>query len=669
MAPTTKDAKNMIWSATYSNVPVYEFNVENNHVMRRRLDGWINATQILKVADFDKPARTRILEREVQKGIHEKVQGGYGKYQGTWIPLELGQQLAEKNGVYEKLRPIFDYVPGDVTPPPAPKHTTAASNKPKAPRAPAVRKLAKPQLVPVPRHFNDDNYDNISAQLNDDESPDNSTVVSESMIDEEESIQHGQYSTSRKRRRITEQSSEWARQEEEDTMYSDALLDYFMLQENDVPYTMNPPAIPKGFHIDRSIDDQGHTSLHWAAAMGDIDIVRDLISRGANPNVRNLRGETPLIRACLFANSHEKGTMAKLVHILRNTITVPDHYGGTVFHHVAYTAHSGMKSSRARHYLDVLINKLFETVSKHDAMACLNLRDQRGETALHIAVRHSRRCTRVLQGAGVFSDIPNHNGETVDQFLQKNARQHKKSDQSFFSSSPIPADAVLMNSREHGPKASVTFSFSQDSYQAKASREFSESFNIINQKAYELVQAGEAEILQMQSDLDDAERLLQIASSERAAVRQKTLQLSAMMEDDDMGNLEEEDAALTKEAEAIQEQIQHRAIHNLVRGEEARVVHRPSNGAESEHELNAKSLVALQLWEEQSRRRELTKEVVRCLANEGMSETGEQCKQLMSITLGVHVQDLPGMVDDVLEELEMARSDDKGLEAVDVMVE
>ena len=42
----------------------------------------MNATQILKVAEFDKPQRTRILEREVQKGTHEKVQGGYGKYQG-----------------------------------------------------------------------------------------------------------------------------------------------------------------------------------------------------------------------------------------------------------------------------------------------------------------------------------------------------------------------------------------------------------------------------------------------------------------------------------------------------------------------------------------------------------------------------------------------------------
>ena len=52
-------------------------------VMRRRSDSWLNATQILKVANFDKPQRTRILEREIQKGEHEKVQGGYGKYQGT----------------------------------------------------------------------------------------------------------------------------------------------------------------------------------------------------------------------------------------------------------------------------------------------------------------------------------------------------------------------------------------------------------------------------------------------------------------------------------------------------------------------------------------------------------------------------------------------------------
>lgn len=62
---------------------MYELKLEGDSVMRRRSDDWVNATHILKAAGFDKPARTRILEREVQKGVHEKVQGGYGKYQGT----------------------------------------------------------------------------------------------------------------------------------------------------------------------------------------------------------------------------------------------------------------------------------------------------------------------------------------------------------------------------------------------------------------------------------------------------------------------------------------------------------------------------------------------------------------------------------------------------------
>ena len=70
--------------------------------MRRRVDDYINATHILKCAGFDKPARTRILEREVQKGVHEKVQGGYGKYQGMEkIALDLTGGKRVEKGILE----------------------------------------------------------------------------------------------------------------------------------------------------------------------------------------------------------------------------------------------------------------------------------------------------------------------------------------------------------------------------------------------------------------------------------------------------------------------------------------------------------------------------------------------------------------------------------------
>jgi hypothetical protein len=54
---------------------------------------------------------------------------------GTWVPLEKGEELAVRNNVYERVRPIFEFVPGNDSPPPAPKHTT---NKPKVPKKPAV---------------------------------------------------------------------------------------------------------------------------------------------------------------------------------------------------------------------------------------------------------------------------------------------------------------------------------------------------------------------------------------------------------------------------------------------------------------------------------------------------------------------------------------------------
>jgi ankyrin repeat protein len=78
-------------------------------VMRRRNDGWLNATQILKIAGVDKGKRTKVLEKEILTGEHEKVQGGYGKYQGTWISYRRGREFCRQYGVEDVLRPLLDY--------------------------------------------------------------------------------------------------------------------------------------------------------------------------------------------------------------------------------------------------------------------------------------------------------------------------------------------------------------------------------------------------------------------------------------------------------------------------------------------------------------------------------------------------------------------------------
>ncbi|KAI5970409.1 MBP1 [Candida margitis] len=155
-----------IYSATYSNVPVFEYVTSEGPIMRRKGDSWINATHILKIAKLPKAKRTRILEKDVQTGVHEKVQGGYGKYQGTYVPLKLGEVIARNYDVYDTLKPIFDfeYIEGKTeSPPPAPKHNHASAlniakrqaslqkkdlqakqpKQPKPPKQPKIKRLGE----------------------------------------------------------------------------------------------------------------------------------------------------------------------------------------------------------------------------------------------------------------------------------------------------------------------------------------------------------------------------------------------------------------------------------------------------------------------------------------------------------------------------------------------
>lgn len=62
--------------------------------------------------------------------------------------MQKGKELAERNGVYEKLRPLFEYQAGAISPPQAPKHTTAASNKTRPPlkTAPRTKKITSAHL-------------------------------------------------------------------------------------------------------------------------------------------------------------------------------------------------------------------------------------------------------------------------------------------------------------------------------------------------------------------------------------------------------------------------------------------------------------------------------------------------------------------------------------------
>ncbi|KAJ3239905.1 hypothetical protein HDU77_011213 [Chytriomyces hyalinus] len=103
-------ASEAITPATYSGVHVLQqMDSYGQPVMRRAKDDYINATQVLRAAGFPKTQRTKILERDISGGVHEKVQGGFHMFQGTWVPLDTAIKLARKHGVHELLAPLFEF--------------------------------------------------------------------------------------------------------------------------------------------------------------------------------------------------------------------------------------------------------------------------------------------------------------------------------------------------------------------------------------------------------------------------------------------------------------------------------------------------------------------------------------------------------------------------------
>ncbi|KAH0156339.1 apses-domain-containing protein, partial [Aureobasidium melanogenum] len=639
-----------IYSATYSNVPVYEFNIEGNHVMRRRSDNWINATHILKVADFDKPTRTRILEREVQKGTHEKVQGGYGKYQGTWIPLPEGRQLAERNRVLDKLRPIFDFVPGDRSPPPAPKHTTAAS-KPRANRKPVNR-------VPALSHISED-----VEMYHHSETPDNVTVASESYIDD--------YSYPQDSRKRKHPDDEMSLADQHHQLWADELLDYFMVLENPNDPFQPPPIPPSDIDLDRPIDEKGHTAMHWAAAMGDLAVVKDLIGRGANINAVSNNGETPLMRAVIFTNNYDKSTMDRLAGWLVTTVPMVEWFGSTVFHHIAGTTSSKSKYACARYYLDCILSKMAETYSPTDIEHVLNIKDRNGDTAIHIAARNgARKCVRSLIGRHASVTIPNDLGETADDLIISLNRRRRDGRHRAMSSSPFQMDSTSHNtamnldptletpSSNNPLLASAPGNTSIPSKPHHTSEAGSaltnQIFPLLLSKSEKLAAAFDAEINERETDVAEAERVVQVRTAEIESLKKQSMALAMSDQEDEYdARLQRQLGNLVSQCESLIEDEQAADLQHLLRQLSSQMnSNKDMDMNDYQDEGMEKLSLLLSIKRLKDERMALVREVVASQAEAGMGDRQKEYRRLIVGALGVRDEDVDGMLPDIVGELE-----------------
>jgi transcription factor MBP1 len=597
------------------------------------------------------------------------------------VPLDLGRAIAEQHNVLHLLRPLFDFVPGDKSPPPAPKHTTAASTRPKvvkqsvAPkRAPSMccpngfktpypyivnqANRAEPTAAPSQQPSElDEDFDNSSVQLLDEMTP-ISTIASG---DEEEMFESSQLFTgSRKRKRTEDRPNQ---QDQLHMVYADALLDYFV--DSTSPFREQnkmciPPSPPENFQVDRPIDDRGHTALHWAAAMADVDVVKFFIAAGANVDVHSISGETPLMRAVLFTNNYERRTMPKMINDLKSSIPAVDSFGSTVFHHIAATTGSKVKLHAARYYINVICQKMSEDGTADDVSQILDMQDDNGDTALTIAARNgARKCVRALIAYHASPHIQNSAGETADSFI---VELNKTRDELFHQASSSPFQKFDSRLSRHGQlRALSSIQFHVNPHHSETAMAVSQKLApLIMQETEKLASAYDGELMDRERDLHDANRLLENNKSELRMTLQKASEVSAFLEGD--GHVSEAEGEelrqLERQLESVIEISQREHLQRLVENQEID----PScdmqqAGGEmwisTADDILDKLKTAALLLREKDKRRSLISEIVQHASMAGMGERHNDYKRLISKCIDMDVDDVEGALPELLAFLEV----------------
>ena len=164
-----------------------------------------------------------------------------------------------------------------------------------------------------------------------------------------------------------------------------------------------PPDLP----ADLPIDENYHTALHWAAALGRLSIVQAFLNYGADLHLGNNVGETPLIRAILVTNNSDQDAFGRLLELLSPSLRTVDTSGRSVLHHSALVAGVKGRAASARYYLETILVYIARN-EKGQFGDLIDAQDSHGDTALNIAARVGNRAlVRMLLDVGADKFKPN----------------------------------------------------------------------------------------------------------------------------------------------------------------------------------------------------------------------------------------------------------------------
>lgn len=359
---------------------------------------------------------------------------------------------------------------------------------------------------------------------------------------EDDRYDMAQFSTGHRKRKREEMLQDITAQQH--TIYGDELLDYFLLSRNEQPAMRPDP--PTNFQPDWKIDTEGHTALHWASAMGDVEVIKQLKRFGANLASKNTRGETPFMRSVNFTNCYERQSFPMVMKELFSTVDERDYSGCTVIHHAAVMKSGRVTShSCSRYYLENILNKLQETRSGDELQQLLDAQDHEGNTALHLAaMRDARKCIRALLGRGASTDIPNNQGVRAEDLIRElNASKSKAARGApQRSSSPFAPDSQRHNAFRDAMADSD--SKHQVSFRSEAANTVQSRITpLVLQKFQDLAQSYENEIDEKEEAEKEAKRILLNTQAELANLRASVADLESRLEADEAAAKTEAEAA------------------------------------------------------------------------------------------------------------------------------
>jgi len=467
--------------------------------------------------------------------------------------------------------------------------------------------------------------------------------------------------------------------------YSDELFEYFMAKDVDVPAFLLAP--PPDFDVNEVIDNEGHTAIHWAAAMGDLKVIEHLCKADANIYAINKRGETPLMRAVMFTNNYDRRSFPRLVETLRETIFLIDKYGSTVFHHIAATTSSRNKLLAARYYNEVLLQKLSEAHTIDNIAHFLDMQDTNGDTALTISARNvAKKCVRTLLGYNASPDILNRAGETADHLIITAEEMRKNGDYlRASSSSPFQPNDHGMHNHNHpyllqqpssqSAAAETAVSYAHASYVPQphtseaAIAATKKVIPLMAEMLEGLATAFDKELQDKEEDHNQAQRLLDSSTREIEACRQISEGalatfggVEAMNSQTDQ--LKSEAESLATELHRTLERTQFHELTTVVRQEEAAISNPPTsseNSVPDDKELMERLHLARELASAQNEREDLMDTIVKAFARSGASGKMADYRRLIALSCSLLPDDVENLLPEILKDLEAGGDGNQGI--------